>query len=283
MLELGGKSPVYLHRDANLEQAATRLAWGKYMNCGQTCIAPDYLLIDDSVKEQFLALLVKKIKQFYGDDASKSKDYEQVVSDRHVSRIAGLLKGQTAFYGGRVDEKIRYIEPTIVLDPKPESPLMQEEIFGPILPVLTVKTPEEAIRFINARPKPLSLYVFSKNSDLQQKFLRETSAGAVVTNDVFMHSITPGLPFGGVGESGLGAYHGKFTFEAFSHMKPVLYAPTLPDPSFRFPPYTEQGLSLSKLVMFKLSMQKLKRWLGVAGLAIFAIGAYVIYHRYLKN
>jgi aldehyde dehydrogenase (NAD+) len=282
ILELGGKSPVYVHRDAALEQAVTRITWGKFMNAGQTCVAPDYILVDEAVKPRFLDLMKKQIKQFYGDDPTKSKDLERVVSDRHVTRLSALLKGQNVFFGGRIEEKTRHIEPTILLDPSPESPVMQEEIFGPILPVLTVKTPEEAIRFINARPKPLSLYVFTQTSSLQQKFMRETSAGGCCVNDVFMHTVTNSLPFGGVGDSGMGAYHGKHSFESFSHLKPILYAPTLPDPPFRFPPYTEQALKLTKLFMFTLTMQKVRRGLGVVGISFLTLIAYVLYSRYFK-
>jgi acyl-CoA reductase-like NAD-dependent aldehyde dehydrogenase len=282
ILELGGKSPVYIHKDANIEVAAARIAWGKTINCGQTCIAPDYLLIDQAVKQPFLSALVKQIKLFYGEDALKSKDYDRVVSDRHMHRISGLLNGQEIFYGGKVDEENRKIEPTIVVDPKLDSPLMQEEIFGPVLPVVTVKSPEEAIKFINGKPKPLALYIFSTSKGIQEKFINETSAGGVCLNDCISHYLNTNLPFGGVGDSGVGAYHGKFTFESFSHLKPIQDALNFQDPYFKYPPYTDSGSKLVRWVM-GVKFTNLKRIWGVAKYAFYVLFVYLLYDRFFAH
>ncbi|CAK6437625.1 unnamed protein product [Pipistrellus nathusii] len=237
-LELGGKSPCYVDKDCDLEVACRRIAWGKFMNSGQTCVAPDYILCDPSIQGQVVEKLKKAVKEFYGEDAKKSRDYGRIISSRHFQRVMGLLEGQKVAYGGTGDAAARYIAPTILTDVDPESPVMQEEIFGPIMPIVTVRSLEEAIRFINQREKPLALYVFSNNDKVIKKMIAETSSGGVTANDVIIHLSVHTLPFGGVGNSGMGCYHGKFSFITFSHRRSCLVRSLHKEDPFkaRFPP-----------------------------------------------
>lgn len=237
-LELGGKSPCYVDKDCDLDIACRRIAWGKFMNSGQTCVAPDYILCDPALQSQVVEKLKKAVKEFYGDDAKKSRDYGRIISPRHFQRVMGLLEGQKVAYGGTGDAAARYIAPTILTDVDPESPVMQEEIFGPIMPIVCVRSLEEAIRFINQREKPLALYVFSNNDKVIKKMIAETSSGGVTANDVIVHLSVHTLPFGGVGNSGMGCYHGKFSFTTFSHRRSCLVRSLHKDDAFkaRFPP-----------------------------------------------
>ncbi|EHH24604.1 hypothetical protein EGK_08287, partial [Macaca mulatta] len=216
-LELGGKSPCYVDKNCGLDVACRRIAWGKFMNSGQTCVAPDYILCDPSIQNQIVEKLKKSLKEFYGEDAKKSRDYGRIISARHFQRVMGLIEGQKVAYGGTGDAATRYIAPTILTDVDPQSPVMQEEIFGPVLPIVCVRSLEEAIQFINQREKPLALYVFSSNDKVIKKMIAETSSGGVTANDVIVHITLHSLPFGGVGNSGMGSYHGKKSFETFSH------------------------------------------------------------------
>src|SRR5512139_1063516 len=247
-LELGGKSPCLIDKSADLEVAAARIAWGKFINAGQTCVAPDHVLVHREVATQFVEILAGKIREFYGDDPSQSPDYCRIASERHTARFATLLAGQNIHTGGQVDVAKRYVAPTIVLDPSPDSALMQEEIFGPILPVITVDEMHHAIRFVAERPKPLALYVFTKSKALEDAVLDKLSAGTVCVNDAVIFMVSPELPFGGVGNSGMGRYTGWFGFETFSHMKPVMKRSFRFDAPMRYPPYTEQKAKLLKLV-----------------------------------
>ena len=235
-LELGGKSPVIVDRKARLKVAARRIAWGKTMNAGQTCVAPDYVLVHESVRDGLLQELSTALLRFFGDDPSRSPDLARIVSERHFDRLVGLLDGQTVRHGGGHDRETRYVEPTVLVDVEPGSPAMQEEIFGPILPVITWRTLEEAIRFVNARPKPLALYLFSDDPKVQERVLTDTTSGGVGVNQTIMHLTVPDLPFGGVGASGMGAYHGKAGFDTFSHRKSVLHRGTRFDPDVVYPP-----------------------------------------------
>lgn len=239
VLELGGKSPTYVHASADLDVAARRIAWGKFFNAGQTCIAPDYVLADRAVRDQLVDRLVAEVRGFYGDDPQRSESYGRIVNERHLERLRGLLAAGagTVVAGGGADPDDRYLEPTIVVDPPTESPLMRDEIFGPILPVLAVDGVEEATAFVNARPKPLALYVFTGDEAVADAVLGEVSSGGACVNQTLMHLIPPDLPFGGVGDSGMGAYHGKAGFDAFSHLKSVLRKPTRPDLRLLYPPY----------------------------------------------
>ncbi|XP_007526234.3 aldehyde dehydrogenase, dimeric NADP-preferring [Erinaceus europaeus] len=237
-LELGGKSPCYVDKDCDLDTACRRIAWGKFMNSGQTCVAPDYILCEPSIQGQVVEKLKKSLKEFYGDDPQKSHDYGRIISPRHFQRVMGLIKGQNIAHGGTGDEAERYVAPTILMDVDPQSQVMQEEIFGPVLPIVCVCGLEEAISFINQREKPLALYVFSSNDKVIKKMISETSSGGVTANDVIVHITVHSLPFGGVGHSGMGAYHGKKSFETFSHRRSCLVRPLTNDGALkaRYPP-----------------------------------------------
>ena len=223
-LELGGKSPLYV--DASLPKSAFRFAcrrivWGKMMNAGQTCIAPDYVLCSRETLPILLENIVQVIREFFGKDPKETPDFGRIINSHHFDRLIGLLEtssGKT-YYGGHTDREQLYISPTILVDVLPTDPIMSEEIFGPIFPVITVKNADEAIEFINARPKPLALYLFAQNDNLVERFIVETSSGALCVNDVVLHCSLDTLPFGGVGQSGMGAYHGRYSYDTFSHDK----------------------------------------------------------------
>jgi aldehyde dehydrogenase (NAD+) len=238
-LELGGKSPAIVAADARIDVTARRVAWGKFLNAGQTCVAPDYVLVEEAVTSPFLAALGRALDGFYGDDPAASRDYGRIVSDRHFDRLSGLLdadRGTVAIGGGR-DREERYLAPTVVTDVDVDGPLMGEEIFGPILPVIPVASVDAAIEFVNGRPKPLALYVFTERDASAARVVDRSSAGGVSVNHTLLHLAVPELPFGGVGASGMGSYHGEHGFERFSHMKPVLRRRTRPDPGIAYPPY----------------------------------------------
>ncbi|XP_023591297.1 aldehyde dehydrogenase family 3 member A2 isoform X3 [Trichechus manatus latirostris] len=221
-LELGGKSPCYVDKDCDLDIACRRITWGKYMNCGQTCIAPDYILCEPSLQSQIVQKIKETVKEFYGENVKESPDYERIINLHHFKRIINLLEGQKIAYGGETDEATCYIAPTVLTDVDPEAKVMQEEIFGPILPIVPVKNADEAIKFINDHEKPLAFYIFSRNNKLIKRMIDETSSGGVTGNDVIMHFTLSSLPFGGVGSSGIGAYHGKHSFDTFSHQRSCL-------------------------------------------------------------
>jgi aldehyde dehydrogenase (NAD+) len=240
-LELGGKSPAIVHSDADLHMAARRIAFGKWINAGQTCIAPDYVLVHRDVERALVEALHGAVRTFFGDEPKSSRDYARIVNDSHFERLAGLLD-QGGFKeivaGGEVDSTTRYIAPTVLRGVDPSAAVMQEEIFGPILPVIAVDSLDEAIRFVNERDKPLSLYVFAKSKAVQRRVLERTSSGGACVNATVLHFAVPGLPFGGVGESGYGAYHGREGFETFSNRKPILTKPARPDSPVGYPPWS---------------------------------------------
>ncbi len=238
-LELGGKSPCIVDRTADLDVAARRIVWGKFYNAGQTCVAPDHVLVEESVHDALLNRMVATLRSFYGDDPQASADYGRVINGRHHARLLRLLEQSgTVVCGAEHDASDRYIAPTILKDVPLDSAVMGEEIFGPILPVLSVPNVDAAIRIINDRPKPLALYIFSSDERTQQRVIDRTSSGGMAINHVWLHLAVPGLPFGGVGESGMGAYHGRHGFETFSHRRGVLKKPTMVDPDLLYPPYT---------------------------------------------
>ena len=239
VLELGGKSPTYVHASANLDVAARRIAWGKFLNAGQTCIAPDYVLVDHQVRDQLVDALAARITEFFGADPQQSASFGRIVNERHLARVAGLLDAGagTVAVGGAIDPAARFVAPTVTVEPSPDSPVMQEEIFGPVLPVLGVDGPDEAVAFITARPKPLALYVFGDDDAVIDAVVSGTSSGGVCINQTLMHLLPSDLPFGGVGDSGMGAYHGKAGFDVFSHRKSVLRKPVTPDLKVLYPPY----------------------------------------------
>jgi aldehyde dehydrogenase (NAD+) len=239
-LELGGKSPVIVDRDADLDVAARRIAWGKFLNAGQTCLAPDYVLVHRDVEKPLLAKLTDAVKGFYGDDPRQSPDYARIVDDRHLERLAALLHEvdpARIVTGGQVDAADRYVAPTIVRDASWDEAMMADEIFGPILPVLAVADVDAAVEIVNAHPKPLALYIFTSRPGVADRTIERTSSGGVCVNGTVLQIATPGLPFGGVGDSGMGAYHGQYGFHTFSHDKGVLDRATWFDPWFSYPPY----------------------------------------------
>ncbi len=250
-LELGGKSPCIIDTDINLDHAARRVVWGKFLNAGQTCLAPDYLLIDHAIKEAFLIKLTQSIREFFGDDPSQSPDLGRIINQRQFNRLLGLLNSGTVLIGGETDAQIRYIAPTVLDNVTWDSPIMQDEIFGPILPVLTYQQFDQAIAQINARPKPLALYLFSRDSAKQQQVLTETSSGGICLNDTILHICIPELPFGGVGQSGMGRYHGKASFDIFSHYKSVLKKTFWFDVNWRYAPYSQSKLEKLKKVIIR--------------------------------
>lgn len=240
-LELGGKSPCVVNADADLDVAARRIAWGKYLNAGQTCVAPDYLLVHRSVKDMLLVKIKEYISTFYGNNPQQSHDYPRIINERSLDRLTTLLKGEKIYFGGQSDRSNLYLSPTIIDQVLPQSPIMQEEIFGPILPVLTYEKEEEAIDYINKHEKPLALYYFGKEKN-GRKFIDQTSSGGACINDVILHLANSRLPFGGVGESGMGSYHGRNGFDTFSHRRSVLISRNWFDIPFKYPPYKRTEL-----------------------------------------
>ncbi len=236
ILELGGKSPCIVDKDADIAIAAKRIAWGKTLNAGQTCIAPDYLLIHSSQKETFIKAFAKEIEKLHGKNVQESRHYVRLVNDRAFERVAGYLRDGKIVFGGHTDAAERYIEPTLLADVNPGSKVMQEEIFGPVLPMIEFTDRSAAINFINRREKPLALYYFGKVKD-GEEVLQRTSSGGACINDTIMHIANENIPFGGVGNSGMGHYHGRLSFEAFSHKRSVVTTTTLFDLPFRYMPY----------------------------------------------
>ena len=236
VLELGGKSPCIIHSDANIQLAAKRIAWGKCLNAGQTCIAPDYVLIEESVKETFISAYKKAIEELYGKSVQTSKHFVRMVSDNAYKRVKSYLSDGQVVVGGTYIDSERFIEPTLLDNVSPNSPVMKNEIFGPIIPLLTFQTVDEAIDFVNARPKPLALYAFGSKKTTDH-ILRHTSSGGACVNDTIMHIVNHNIPFGGVGNSGMGKYHGKLSFDAFSNKRAVVTTPTIIDLPIRYMPY----------------------------------------------
>ena len=236
VLELGGKSPVIVDRTTNIEVAAKRIAWGKSLNAGQTCIAPDYLLIHREVKEAFVEAFKRAIVKLHGEDVQESKHYVCMVSDKAFERVSGYLNDGTVRSGGKLDAKDRYIEPTLLDNVSLDSAVMREEIFGPVLPMIEIESVEQAVAFINEREKPLALYVFADKRSAEY-VIGHTSSGGVCVNDVIMHIANEKMPFGGVGNSGMGRYHGRDSLYAFSHRRAMITTPTCIDLPFRYMPY----------------------------------------------
>jgi aldehyde dehydrogenase (NAD+) len=243
ILELGGKCPAIVWKDADLKVTARRIAWGKFVNAGQTCVAPDYLIVHPQVREALIQEIGTVIRDFYGADASQSPDYCRLINEKNFDRVAALLDGLNVVHGGTTDRAQLYIEPTIV-EADETSAIMRDEIFGPILPVLEMPTTEktglaETVRFINEREKPLALYVFTKDPAIIDTISQSTSSGAICINDDVIHLPVATLPFGGVGASGMGRYHGRFSFDSFTHAKGILRKSFWFDVPIRYPPYTE--------------------------------------------
>ena len=247
-LELGGKSPCIVHEDANLKLAAKRIAWGKFTNAGQTCIAPDYLYVHNRIKEPFLQHLKESIFELCGKEPLNNPDFTRIVSERHFTRLTSFLDNGHLFMGGNVDKDRLTIEPTVLTKISWEDSIMQDEIFGPILPVLDFDNLSEVVDGIHRHPKPLALYIFTEDHHIQEEVLNKVSFGGGCVNDTVYHFVSPYLPFGGVGTSGIGAYHGKGNFDTFSHQKSVLKQTTKFDIPFRYP-NVKNGLEKIKLFM----------------------------------
>lgn len=250
-LELGGKSPVIIEKSANLKLACERILWGKLMNAGQTCVAPDYVFVPTDMKAEFLKQLTGTLKKFYGQNAQESKDFGRIVNQRHVQRLKRIIDAdkQYLFAGGTVNEENRYIEPTILCPENTDAACMQEELFGPILPVLEYNDLSQVLSYINAHPKPLALYIFSENKTLIDEIIAKTSSGGVSINDTVSHIINPNLPFGGVGTSGMGNYHGEYSFRTFSHHRSVLQKTTRFSQDLIYPPFSEKKLKKVKMAL----------------------------------
>lgn len=247
VLELGGKSPAIITKDADLEVAAKRIVWGKFLNAGQTCVAPDYLLVEESIQEQFLEMLRKNIQQFKYEP--QSEHYTKIINQKNFQRLIKLIDQDKIYFGGNSDEENRYIEPTILTNINWKDEVMQEEIFGPILPVISFINFNLILNEIIELDKPLAAYLFTNNSEEKENFKNKLSFGGGCINDVIMHLGNENLPFGGVGNSGIGNYHGKFGFETFSHQKAVLERSTWGESNIKYPPYSEKKLSWIKRLM----------------------------------
>ncbi len=247
ILELGGKSPAIVAADSNLDIAVRRLIWAKFLNAGQTCIAPDYVCVHKSVEQQFLGIVAREIKN--ADYKVENGNYVNIINEKHASRVAGLIDANKVYLGGSSDIKKRFIEPTVMTDVFWDDKVMQEEIFGPVLPVMAYEDLDEVIRQIKVRPKPLSLYLFTQDERIKEKVLQEVSFGGGCVNDAVMHIANGDLPFGGVGDSGIGNYHGEAGFRAFSHFKSILDKEVTPDPDVKYSPYTEEKLRLLKSIV----------------------------------
>lgn len=279
-LEMGGKSPVYLDGTVNLNIAAKRILWGKCVNLGQTCIAPDYILCSQQVQKLFVIEAEKILKEWYGDNPKESPDLCRIVSEKHFRRLVEMLDKHKIAVGGQVDPADRFISPTIMVDVKPTDPVMKEEIFGPILPIVNVDNAYEAISFINSRDCPLTFYIFTSDKRVEELLLSQTLTGSVCVNDTIMQFCVDTLPFGGVGRSGIGAYHGKYSFDTFTHQKSVLVKNFNPIgealATSRYPPYSDKKLS------FLSSLLKRRRGLSIpyfSHIMVFLLGilaAYVI-------
>ncbi|MDX1671988.1 MAG: aldehyde dehydrogenase [Balneolaceae bacterium] len=247
-LELGGKSPAIVDDTANLEMAAKRIIWGKCMNAGQTCVAPDYLYVQSTVKKPLLKYMKRYIEEFYGPDLRQSEDYPRIINRQAFDRLTGLLESGRIVVGGDTDEADLYMEPTVLDEVTWKDPVMQEEIFGPILPVLEFTDLQEVVESVSSKPKPLALYLFSSDRDNQQKIISEVPFGGGCINDTLGHLGNPRLPFGGIGHSGMGNYHGKTGFETFSHKKSIMKKPNWPDIPLRYPPYEGKLKWIKRLI-----------------------------------
>lgn len=234
-LELGGKSPVIVDRDANISITAKRIVWGKFLNAGQTCVAPDYIYVHSKMKDKLIKEMKKQIKKLYNKDALTNKDYVRIVNEKHFHRLSAYLSNGIIAYGGNTDNEQLKIEPTILDQITWEDPVMQDEIFGPILPILTFETLDDAIADLKRREKPLALYYFGEKESNQEKVMTSLSFGGGCINDTLYHLANPNLPFGGVGSSGIGSYHGKYSFDTFSHQKSILKQTTKMDIPLRYP------------------------------------------------
>ncbi|MGG7178856.1 aldehyde dehydrogenase [Clostridium paraputrificum] len=247
-LELGGKSPCIVDKDADIKKSAKRIVWGKFLNAGQTCVAPDYMYVHSDIKEKLLSEMVKEIKIQFGVNHIESSDFPRIISEREIDRISSYIKDGDVYYGGEIIKEGRYISPTLLINIKEGSRIEEEEIFGPILPIYEFRNLDEVLCKINSGEKPLALYYFSEDDEKVEKVLKESTSGGVTINDTIIHVASSHLPFGGVGNSGIGEYHGKASFDTFSHRKSVLKRGTFMEFPFRFPPYKNRIKLLKKIM-----------------------------------
>jgi aldehyde dehydrogenase (NAD+) len=247
-LELGGKSPCIVDGTTPLQKTAKRIVWGKFLNCGQTCIAPDYLLVKREFKAALIQALIQEIKKAFGDQPDQSKDYGRIIHQKHFEKLAEDLKGQTLLHGGTLNRSDLFISPTLVDEPSLDSQLMEDEIFGPILPILNYENEDELDPILSKLKNPLAFYVFSKRKKFVHSLLVNHAFGGAVVNDSIIHFANNKLPFGGIGNSGTGAYHGKFSFDTFSHSKPVVKRPFWFDLPQRFAPFPKSIKNLKTLL-----------------------------------
>jgi aldehyde dehydrogenase (NAD+) len=248
-LELGGKSPAIVHNDANLTLAARKIAWGKFINAGQTCIAPDYALVHASIKNEFLAELKKAVLEFYGKEPHSHPRYCRIINSRHFDRLADLLEKAKIFSGGKTIPDELYIEPTVIYPAKWQDPVMRDEIFGPLLPVLIYSDIQEAVNNIRRLPKPLSLYLFTDDKLIRKKIITDVSFGGGAINNTIFHVVSHFMPFGGVGASGIGSYHGRASFETFSHAKSILKSSSKLDPLSAAYPHRKYFLKIIRKII----------------------------------
>lgn len=248
VLELGGKSPCIIDRKADLDNAAKKIVWGKFMNAGQTCVAPDYIIADRLVFLELRDKLIHYIKEFYGENPIESDDYPKIINKKNFDRILNLIEGKRLIFGGKYDEESLKIEPTILEVSNTEEKIMQEEIFGPIIPIIVYKSKSEIFEIIDKNKNPLALYLFTDDSSFEKEIIEKVSFGGGCVNDTIIHCTSEGLPFGGIGMSGLGNYHGKASFDAFSHKKSVVKSKKFADISMKYPPFNEKKLKLIKKV-----------------------------------
>ncbi|XP_038160513.1 aldehyde dehydrogenase family 3 member A2-like [Cyprinodon tularosa] len=284
-LELGGKSPCFIDKNCDIKIACRRITWAKFINCGQTCIAPDFILCEPSVQSRVVEAIKKCIKEFYADSPKTSDDYGRIVSQRQFRRIMGLMDGCTVAFGGDADESQGYIGPTVLQDVTAESKVMQEEIFGPLLPIITVDGVDEAIHFMNKREKPLVIYVFSHDDKLIKKVIAETSSGALVANDCIVHFLDSALPFGGVGHSGMGRYRGRHTFDQLSNLRSCMIKQLKMEGlnSMRYPPLSAKKLGWARrFVLSHVNVQRLRSMGALVVLAMLAGLAAFVVQRFLR-
>ncbi|KAF6210778.1 hypothetical protein GE061_013889 [Apolygus lucorum] len=275
-LELGGKSPVFIDDTVDMKLVAKRILWGKCVNAGQTCIAPDYVLCNKEVQRKLIEASKQVVEEWYGRNVLKSEDYPRIINNNHYKRVTNYLKDGRIAFGGETKEDERFIAPTILVDVKPDDSVMKDEIFGPVLPIVNVNSAKDAVDFINSRPKPLSLYVFTNNTQVQELILNNTSSGSAVVNDTLLQFAVESLPFGGVGDAGTGHYHGKYSFDNFSHKKAVLIKNYNPIgeavASARYPPYTDKKMNFMSFIMhpgIRLGFLKYLPYLTLFGVGVF--------------
>jgi aldehyde dehydrogenase (NAD+) len=248
-LELGGKNPAIVAEDAMINFAARRIAWGKFLNAGQTCICTDYVLIDKKIKDKFLERIIQEVKSFYGEKPADSMDFAHIINKENVIRLSKLIGSGEIITGGHIDPEGCFVSPTVLNNVSPDDPVMQEEIFGPVLPVIEFENFDEVYDIIERNPKPLATYLFTRDKKLVREFLRRTQSGSACINETVMQIASPYLPYGGVGNSGMGRYHGKKSFETFSNMRSVLVKSNLFDIPVRYPPYNKFKEKVLRLLM----------------------------------